>query len=77
MPKRSMEDIYDELKSSGSGIDAEFTQQQFYTSAFKAAMVQKIKTFRANQGISGQGGPRLAPLRGESTKKFFGICLRA
>ena len=71
-----MDTIYIQLSAEGIGINNELSQQQFFSSAFKAAMVQKIKTFRAANGITGSGGPRLASPRGESTKKFFGIRLR-
>ena len=70
-----MTEIYSELE--GYGIGGEFTQQQFFSSSFKASMKTKIASWRAAHGISGTGGPRLAlPPKGSGKEKFFGIRLR-
>lgn len=70
-----MQEIYSELESYG--IRGEFTQQQFFSSCFKASMKTKIETWRAAHGISGTGGPRLAKAPGGTGKeKIFGINLR-
>ena len=69
-----MPDIYSELENHGIG--GEFTQQQFFSSGFKASMKAKIESWRAANDITGTGGPRIAKAPGGSGKdKFYGIRL--
>mmetsp|Transcript_82832 Transcript_82832/g.165327 ORF Transcript_82832/g.165327 Transcript_82832/m.165327 type:complete len:646 (-) Transcript_82832:147-2084(-) len=62
-------DIYAKLKENLIQ-----TEQQFYVSNFKALLIQKIKAYRAANGITGNGGPRYAPPR-NGPNRFFGVRL--
>lgn len=69
-----MPEMYSELVAHGIG--GEFTQQQFFSSSFKAKMKAKIDSWRVAHGITSTGGPRLAKAPGGNGKqKFFGIHL--
>jgi hypothetical protein len=69
-----MKDIYSLLSPKGLGMMPEST---FYASSFKNLLHQKIKAFRATNGLPDQGTvPRLASPRSGSMK-FFGVRLPA
>ena len=66
-----MKDVYEMLMPHGIGM----TENDFYNSGFKALMLQKIKAFRAANGLADQGVvPRLARAA-RGSEKFFGVRL--
>eukprot|EP00966_Prymnesium_polylepis_P063133 1465454-Prymnesium_polylepis.1 len=69
-----MKDIYSLLSPKGLGMMPENTF--FYASSFKNLLHQKIKAFRAKEGIAGSGGPRYASPRSGSMR-FYGVRLPA
>ena len=68
-----MKDIHDKLELLGLGM----TENDFYTSSFKALLQQKIKAYREAKGLPDQGAvPRYArPASG--SHRFFGVRLAA
>ena len=51
------------------------TENDFYTSSFKALLLQKVKAYRTANGLADQGVvPRLAR-RARGSEKFFGVRL--
>ena len=64
-----MKGIYSQLELYGLGM----TENEFYTSSFKALLLQKIKAYCAANGLAEKGTvPRLAAPRSGS-EKFFGV----
>jgi hypothetical protein len=69
----NMEELYQELRASHR---LDMHDRDFYASSFKALLLQKIKTFRAQHGMpdSMQGGPRYKGPRSGSPR-FYGVRL--
>jgi len=66
-----MKAIYDQLTPKGLGM----AENEFYTSSFKALLLQKVKAYRAANGLADQGVvPRLAR-QARGSEKFFGVRL--